>query len=124
MPRDPRYAARQRALIRRVDALWTQGVLTGPLIERAREDDHVITVDFEGSRFTLALYPRAEFARMVPADSADEVFRAMASGQPSIAMGESAAAWLVASELPTDVDDRGVEVHGRVRAWRDSRGTA
>ena len=119
---DPSYVARQRALLRRVEALWTQGILTGPLIQRAREDDHVITIDFEGSRFTLALYPRVEIARMVPAHSADEVFRAMASGQPPIKMGETVAAWFIATELVAG--EPVAEVHGPLRAWRDAHGTA
>ena len=121
-PMDPSYRVRQRALVRRVDALWERGVLTGPMIEQARAADHVLAIDFEDERFVIKVCPRETVARDVPPDCRDEALLALTRGQPEIKMGETVAAWFIAAEWVGE--QLVVEVHGRVRAWRDAYGSA
>jgi len=118
----PDYIALKKALVRRVDGLWESGILTGEIIERARLDDCVLTIDFEGGRFKLCLVPRVRLARIIPADSDDEVLVAMTKGQPPIAKGETVAAWFVVAQW--EGAEPIVEVHGPLRAWRTAQGTA
>ncbi len=119
---DPEYIARQRALVRRIDGLWERGALTGPMIEQARAADHVLAIEFEGERFTIKALPREAMARDVPPDCRDEALLALARGQPSNTMGETAAVWFIASEWVGQ--EPVVEIHGPLRAWRDAHGSA
>jgi hypothetical protein len=119
---DPAYVARQRTLIKRVDSLWTKGLLTGPMIEQARASDNVLSIDVEDGRFTVATLPRAVFALDVPPDCPDKVFLAMAAGQPPLRMGETVAAWFIATEW--EGGEPVAVVRGPISAWRDAHGTA
>ena len=121
-PKDPKYIARQRVLLGWVDRLFVRGILTGEILQMAREGDHVVSIDFEGERFTLALYKRHEFLQLYPKDSQDPDLVAMRQGQPPLAKGETVATWLVATEWAGD--KALVAVHGPLRAWRDAKGTA
>ncbi len=49
---DPRLA-----LAKRVESLWDCGTITGDLLERARDGDFVIVIDFVEGRFDVSLLP-------------------------------------------------------------------
>ncbi len=114
---DPRLA-----LAKRVESLWDPGIITGDLLERARDADFVIVIDFVGERVDVSLLPRAAITQAVRADCTDAVLLEMAQGQPARVRGEDIAAWCFAAEW--DGDKPVLEIHFAWRAWRDARGTA
>jgi hypothetical protein len=117
------HERRQRALAARVEGLWRSGIITSELLNKARDDDLVFMIDFEGSKYTVALYRRAEMVEwLAPIDPEDRIVVAMTQGQPARDAGQIAAFWFVAFEWE---DGRPVVgAHGALRRWRRPQGSA
>lgn len=116
------WVALKRTLGERVEGLWRRGILTEAIMRRARAEVCVVEIDFDEQRFTLKLVPRDGFVDASNAGDANEVLRAMARGQPTLARGEDLAAWLVATGW--EAGEPVVSVQGTLRAWRGFTGTA
>jgi hypothetical protein len=86
----------RRALADRVLALAARGLIDAPLIETARRSDQIVTVDFRGTSFEVALYRRAWIAQRIPANCGDELLDEMSRGQPVLQPGEATATWCFA----------------------------
>jgi hypothetical protein len=109
---------RRRALADRVLALAARGIISAPLIETAREGDQIMTVDFRGTSFEVALYRRAWVAQAIPTNCGDELLDEMSRRQPVLQPGEATATWCFAVEW--DGPRVALEIHFRLRAWRTS----
>lgn len=106
----------RHALADRVRRLAARGLIDAPLIERARDADQIMTVDFRGTSFEVALYERAWVAQHIPANCGDELLDEMSRGQPVLQPGEATATWAFAVEW--DGPTVALEIHFRLRAWR------
>ncbi len=115
--RDPRLS-----LAKRVESLWDRGIITGDLLERARDGDLVIVIDFVDERVDVSLLPRAAITEAVRADCTAAVLRDRARGQPARVRGEDTAAWCFAADWENGQPV--LEIHFAWRAWRDAHGTA
>jgi hypothetical protein len=109
---------RRHALADRVLRLAARGLIDARLIQRARDADQIMTVDFRGTSFEVALYERAWVAQAIPADCGDELLDEMSRGQPVLQPGEATATWCFAVEW--DGPRVALEIHFRLRAWRAS----
>jgi hypothetical protein len=107
---------RRRALADRVLDLTARGIIGVPLIEMARGADQIVTVDFRGGDFEVALHRRTWVAAVIPANSGDELLDEMREGQPALHPAEATAAWCFAVEW--DGETAALEIHFRLRAWR------
>jgi len=88
----------REALARLVRKVAESGHLTGALMERARQADQVVVVDFYGNCYEVSLEPRVLIATCIPLDVGDDMLREMAKGQPVLEPGEGTAAWCFACD--------------------------
>jgi hypothetical protein len=107
---------RRRALADRVLALANKGIIDASLIAMAREGDQIMTIDFRGNDFEIALHRRTWVAQVIPANSGDELLDEMREGQPALHPAEATAAWCFAVEWAGEA--AALEIHFRLRAWR------